>query len=72
MGEDSRREVEFAAMEHDSYPAVGKLPEAAGIGFDGLKSAVDTSAFSVSDFVATVRQQVLQMAVDHVGNLDHR
>jgi hypothetical protein len=27
---------------------------------------------SVNDFVATVRQKVLQIAVDHVGNLDHR
>ena len=59
-------------MEQDFYPVVGKLPEAAGCGFDGLNSAVDAFALSVNDFVATVRQKVLQIAVDHVGNLDHR
>ncbi len=72
MGKGSGREVELAAVEQDADPVVVKLAEAAGCGLDGLNSAVEAFALSLGDFVATVRQQVLQMALDHLGNLDHR
>lgn len=65
-------EIELSTEEENAGPVVGKRPESTGIGFDGLDLGVETLGNSIGNRVAQVGDDILEMAFDHAGDLDHR
>src|SRR5260370_31703931 len=66
----ARIEIESAAMDVDRRLEVLDVPISAGALLDGLDGGVDALADGVGDAVRVVREDVVQVALDHLGNLE--
>jgi hypothetical protein len=65
-------EIKLSAVEQNPNPVVFKAAKASRVGFDHLNLRVQTFSDSVGDRMPQIRQNVLQMVLEHARHLDHR
>lgn len=72
MGSFAGKEFEFSAVEEDSGAEVGEASEAAGLGIEGLDTAVEACGHGIRDAVSEVGEDAFQMPFKHLGDRDDR